>query len=161
MQGTSIQLTASKGIFGTIEVEPEYAEGLKDIEGFSHLILIYHFCLSKGYSLTVLLFFGDSEQGLFATRASSRPNPLRMSIVRLRKVGSKRLEVEDVDIVDETPLLDSNPYVPELDTRTKAKSGCVASRRGRMRRWLLIGDLSSSFGYPITGVRHCWLPRLS
>jgi len=82
-EGTPIQPAAAKSIDGTVEVFEEYAEGLKDIEGFSHIILIYHFHLSKGSLLKVKPYMDNEVHGVFATRAPSRPNSIGISIVRL------------------------------------------------------------------------------
>ncbi|WP_202320556.1 tRNA (N6-threonylcarbamoyladenosine(37)-N6)-methyltransferase TrmO [Archaeoglobus neptunius] len=122
-KGTPIQPAAATGIDGTVEVFPEYAEGLKDIEGFSHIILIYHFHLARGYSLKVKPFLDDQFHGVFATRAPARPNPVGFSVVRLVRVEENVLHVRDVDIVDGTPLLDIKPYVPEFDARETKKVG--------------------------------------
>ena len=122
-KGTPIQPAGAKGISGTVEVFPEYAEGLKDIEGFSHIILICHFHLSRGWSLEVKPFMDDQLHGVFTTRAPARPNPIGISTVRLVRVEENILHIQDVDIVDGTPLLDIKPYVPEFDVRDVAKTG--------------------------------------
>ena len=122
-KGTPIQPPGGKGIDGTVEVFPEYAEGLKDVEGFSHIILIYHFHLSKGLSLKVKPYMENELRGVFATRAPSRPNPIGISVVRLRRVEKNILYVRDLDVVDGTPLLDIKPYVPEFDVREVNKTG--------------------------------------
>ncbi|KUH34766.1 tRNA-Thr(GGU) m(6)t(6)A37 methyltransferase TsaA [Thermococcus celericrescens] len=122
-KGVPIQPSAAKGVRGTVEVFPEYAPGLEDIEGFSHIILIYHFHLAKPGKLLVRPYMDDEEHGVFATRAPSRPNPIGLSIVRLIGVDGNVLHIEDVDIVDGTPLLDIKPYVPEFDIRTVERKG--------------------------------------
>jgi len=122
-KGTPIQPAGAKGVKGRVEVLPEYAEGLKDIEGFSHIILIYHFHRVKGYKLRVKPFMDDNFHGVFATRAPARPNPIGISVVRLLKVEGNILYVEDLDILDGTPLLDIKPYVPEFDKREGIKIG--------------------------------------
>ncbi len=122
-KGTPIQPTAAKGVEGTVEVFPEYADGLKDLEGFSHIILIYHFHLSRRSSLKVKPYMDDQIRGVFSTRAPSRPNPIGISAVRLVKVEGNILRVQDIDIVDGTPLLDIKPYVPEFDVRDAEKIG--------------------------------------
>jgi tRNA (adenine37-N6)-methyltransferase len=118
-----IQAVASKGTKGTIEVNSEYAEGLVDLEGFSHIILLYHFNLVKGYSLMVKPFLDQNLHGVFATRAPSRPNPIGLSTVRLTRIQDNTLHIEDVDIVDNTPLLDIKPYIPQFDNRKTRKIG--------------------------------------
>jgi tRNA-Thr(GGU) m(6)t(6)A37 methyltransferase TsaA len=122
-KGTPIQPASAKGIAGTVEVFPEYAEGLKDIEGFSHIILIYHFHLSKGSSLKAKPYMDKEARGVFAMRGPSRPNPIGISIVRLVKVEQNILHIQDVDIVEGTRLLDIKPYVPEFDIREAEKTG--------------------------------------
>ena len=122
-KGVPIQPSAAKGIRGTVEVFPEYAAGLKDLEGFSHIILIYHFHLAKRGKLLVKPYMDDKEHGVFATRAPSRPNPIGLSIVKLVDFNENVLQVEDVDIVDGTPLLDIKPYVPEFDIRAVERAG--------------------------------------
>jgi len=114
-KGTPIQPPGARGVAGSVEIFTEYAEGLKDLAGFSHIILIYHFHLAKSPSLLVEPFMDDQPHGIFAIRAPSRPNPIGISVVRLVKVEGSMLHVEDVDIIDGTPLLDIKPYVPEFD----------------------------------------------
>ncbi len=118
-----IQAAASKGTYGTIEIYPEYVEGLKDLEGFSHIILLYHLHLIKDCSLMVKPFLDDKLHGVFATRSPGRPNKLGISIVRLTGIENGILNIQDIDIVDGTPLLDIKPYVPKFDYRRNAKIG--------------------------------------
>lgn len=125
-KGTPIQPTGAQDIDGVIEVYPEYAEGLKDVEGFSHLILLYHFHLIKESSLLVEPFLDNEPHGIFATRAPGRPNAIGLSVVRLIKVEGHKLQIRDVDIVDGTLLLDIKPYVPDFDVREGVKSGWFA-----------------------------------
>jgi tRNA-Thr(GGU) m(6)t(6)A37 methyltransferase TsaA len=127
-KGTPIQPAGSKGINGIVEIFPEYTEGLKDIEGFSHIILLYHFHLSKGATLIAKPYMDSETHGVFAMRGPSRPNPIGISVVRLVKVEGNTLQVQDVDIVDGTPLLDIKPYVPEFDVREVAKIGWLEKR---------------------------------
>ena len=122
-KGTPIQPTGAKGIYGTVEVFPEYTEGLKDIEGFSHIILIYHFHLSKKVLLKVKPYMDNVAHGVFAMRGPSRPNPIGISIVRFVSIEENTLHIQDVDIVDGTPLLDIKPYVPEFDIRKVQRLG--------------------------------------
>lgn len=131
---TPIQPSAARDIQGTVELFSEYVEGLKDLEGFSHITLIYHLHLSKPYSLHVKPFMDDTLRGLFATRAPSRPNPIGISTVRLDKVEGVLLYIRDVDIVDGTPLLDIKPYVPEFDVREKIKRGWLNKKIHRLRK---------------------------
>ena len=103
IEGTPIQPTGARGIQGSIEIFPDYADGLADLSGFSHIYLLYHFHLSKKYSLTVKPFLDDHKRGLFATRAPSRPNPIGLSVVRLLDIEDRILRIQNVDVVDGTP----------------------------------------------------------
>ena len=108
---------------GSVEVFPEFAEGLKDIEGFSHLILIYHFHKSGDYTLLKKPFLDKAERGIFSIRHYNRPNPVGISVVRLLNVSKNILEIAEVDILDGTPLLDIKPYMPKFDIRSDAIDG--------------------------------------
>ena len=130
--GTPIQPSAAREIPGSVEILPEYREGLQDLEGFSHLILLYYCHLARGFSLKVKPFLDDTERGLFATRAPARPNPIGLSIVRLERVEGLRLHIRDVDIVDGTPILDIKPYVPLFDIRTEATNGWLTKKLDRL-----------------------------
>lgn len=113
---------------GLVEIYPEFAEGLQDIEGLSHILLLYVFHRSDSYTLRVKPFLDDQQRGVFSTRYPSRPNPIGLSTVRLIAVRGNTLEIEGVDVIDGTPLLDIKPYVPEFDTRVDAKTGWYATR---------------------------------
>lgn len=119
---TPIQPSRSPAI-GRVEVAAEFAEGLQDVEGFSHLILLYAFHCSVGYTLRVKPFLDNRQRGLFATRYPCRPNPIGLSIVRLLEWQASTLVIEGVDVLDGTPLLDIKPYVPEFDVRTNVLTG--------------------------------------
>lgn len=123
LDGMPIQSSGAADVKGTVILDRQYEAGLKDLEGFSHLILIYHFHMSKGFRLTVTPFLDSVERGLFATRAPRRPNPIGLSIVRLTGVHGPVLEVRDVDMLDGTPLLDIKPWVPAFDGRKNARAG--------------------------------------
>ena len=133
-EGTPIQPAGATGVAGIVEVFPEYVEGLKDIDGFSHIILLYHFHLSKGASLRVKPFMDNCEHGIFAIRGPSRPNPIGLSVVRLVRVEAGILHVQDVDIVDGTPLLDIKPYVPQFDIRKVERIGWLAQKVHKVSR---------------------------
>ena len=100
---------------GFIEVFPDYAPALQDLAGFSHIYLLYHFHQSEDWQALVIPFLDIVKRGLFATRAPKRPNPIGLSIVRLISLKENLLEIENVDILDGTPLLDIKPYVPDFD----------------------------------------------
>jgi tRNA-Thr(GGU) m(6)t(6)A37 methyltransferase TsaA len=134
--GMPIQPTGARGIRGSVEIYTEYAEGLRDLKGFSHLILIYAFHRCLSYQLTVVPFLDTTPRGVFATRAPRRPNAIGLSTVRLIEVKGTTLVVEDVDILDGTPLLDLKPYVPAFDSYPDASSGWLepnAQRAGSCR----------------------------
>ena len=128
VSGAPLQSVSAKHIEGTVEVFPEYAPGLKDIEGFSHLILLYHFHLSRGALLTVKPYLDSQEHGIFATRAPVRPNPIGFSIVRLLSLRGRTLRVKELDILDGTPLLDIKPYIPQFDVRRVRSIGWYRRR---------------------------------
>jgi tRNA-Thr(GGU) m(6)t(6)A37 methyltransferase TsaA len=124
---TPIQPSRSQAI-GQVEVYPEFAQGLQDVEGFSHIILLYAFHQSEGYSLSVKPFLDDQLRGLFATRYPCRPNPIGLSIVRLIARRDNVLEIEGVDVLDGTPLLDIKPYVPDFDRQENTRVGWYETR---------------------------------
>ena len=128
VEGMPIQPEGAKGVAGSVELNPEYAEGLKDLEGFSHILLIYHFHRSEGHSLLVKPFLDNEVHGLFATRAPRRPNPIGISVVRLVRIEGPILYIEDVDILDGTPLLDIKPFVPPFDCPEAERIGWLSGR---------------------------------
>jgi tRNA-Thr(GGU) m(6)t(6)A37 methyltransferase TsaA len=132
-KGTPIQSAGASGIEGTIEIFQPFIEGLTDLEGFSHIILLYHFHRVTQTKLTVIPFLDRHPRGLFATRAPSRPNPIGLSIVRLLRVEDNVLHIENVDIVDGTPLLDIKPYVPAFDHQEAERTGWLAAARGKVK----------------------------
>jgi tRNA-Thr(GGU) m(6)t(6)A37 methyltransferase TsaA len=123
-----VQPSGAQNVRGTIELDPEYEPGLSDLDGFSHIILLYHFHRVVGYKLTVVPFMDNIPHGVFATRAPVRPNALGISIVKLEKIENNILSICDVDMVDGTPLLDIKPFFPNYDIRTGAKSGWLEKR---------------------------------
>ena len=120
---TPIQPVYAKECKGRAEILPEFVEGLRDLEGFSHLYLIYHFHRAPPAKLKVKPFLQDIERGLFATRAPCRPNPIGLSVVRLVKIEGTTLHLEDVDILDGTPLLDIKPYTTKFDCIVTTRNG--------------------------------------
>jgi tRNA-Thr(GGU) m(6)t(6)A37 methyltransferase TsaA len=108
-------------------------EGIKDLEGFTHVILLYHLHRVRRTDLTVTPFLGWEPRGVFATRAPTRPNPIGLSIVRLIRIEGNRLHLGDVDILDGTPLLDIKPYVPDFDRPEAARAGWLEAERGRVK----------------------------
>lgn len=123
-----IQPSGAVGIRGTIEVFPAYQPGLKDLEGFSHLILLYYFHQATTCSLIVRPFLDATPRGVFATRAPVRPNHLGLSIVKLVTLNAGLITVENLDILNGTPLLDIKPYVPEFDSGGNVRIGWLEGR---------------------------------
>jgi len=128
--GMPVQSAGAIGIGGRIELDPALVEGLADLDGMSHLILLYHLHRVGPVKLTVHSFFDDRPHGLFATRSPARPVPIGLSVVRLVAMDGPTLEIEDVDMLDGTPLLDMKPYVPPLDDRPGARIGWYEGRLG-------------------------------
>lgn len=122
-EGVPIQSTFANAVRGTIELFPEFVEGLTDLEGFSHVILLYYMHMVKGYSLRCRPFLDTQDHGIFATRAPRRPNPIGLSVVRLLGIRDNILDIEGIDIVDATPLLDIKPYVSDFDICNNVKNG--------------------------------------
>jgi tRNA (adenine37-N6)-methyltransferase len=121
---TPIQPVYAQGCKGQVEVFAEFAEGLKDLDGFSHIYLIYHFHQSSPQvKLIVKPFLQDAEHGVFATRAPCRPNAIGLSVVELEKIEGRILHVRGVDILDGTPLLDIKPYTAKFDLHDIKKNG--------------------------------------
>ncbi|RCK81079.1 MAG: hypothetical protein OZSIB_2456 [Candidatus Ozemobacter sibiricus] len=125
--GTPIQAKATLER-GSIEIFPRYAEGLADLDGFSHIYLLYVLDQMASPALKVTPFLDGKEHGVFATRAPRRPNPIGLSIVRLLKVEGAHLEFEGADMLDGTPLLDIKPYVPDFDHFQPTRIGWYEQR---------------------------------
>lgn len=118
---------------GYAEIYAEFVDGLKDLEGFSHLILLYHFHRTSRIDLVITPFMDQESRGIFATRAPTRPNPIGLSVVRLVQIDGGRLSFANIDILDGTPLLDIKPYVPEFDHYQDARIGWLAAARAQIR----------------------------
>ena len=129
-----IQPTGAASAPGTVEILPEYQQGLKDLEGFSHIILIYHLHAAQRGPLMVTPFLDSQPRGIFATRAPTRPNPIGISIVRLVKIEGCTLFIEALDILDGTPLLDIKPYVPAFDGHPEAHAGWLDSVQSKLNQ---------------------------
>jgi tRNA-Thr(GGU) m(6)t(6)A37 methyltransferase TsaA len=121
--GTPIQPTGANDVLGEIEVFPEFAKGLVDIEGFSHIIVLTHLHLIESASLIVKPFMDDKEHGVFSTRSPARPNPIGFSILKLVSVKGNKLVIQNVDIVNGTPVLDIKPFVPQFDSGSNVRIG--------------------------------------
>ena len=129
--GAPIQGALAKGAEGSVEVYARFAAGLRDLEGFERIWLLYWFDRSQRGRLVVQPFLDDQERGVFATRAPCRPNPIGLSCVRLLGIDGSRLRIRGVDVLDRTPLLDIKPYVPQFDSFNAREVGWLRERRGR------------------------------
>lgn len=132
-RGTPIQPSGADAFRGRVEILAEYAPGLKDLDGFSHVILIYHFHQAGPPLLTVVPFMDSAPRGLFATRAPRRPNPIGLSVVRLLGIEGTTLHVENIDVLDGTPLLDVKPYVPQFDQPSDVRTGWLEATGDQVR----------------------------
>jgi len=131
-----IQPAGASGIRGSVELLEEFRPGLKDLDGFSHIVLLYYLHASEGFKMHVVPYLDTVERGLFATRAPKRPNAIGLSVVQLEKIENGVIHVVNVDMLDSTPLLDIKPYVPEFDSPTDARLGWLenVSRNAKRRR---------------------------
>jgi len=136
LAGMPIQPPAAEGVKGTVVLDPIYQEGLMDLEKFSHVILVYYFHQAKSPEMLVRPFLDDTKHGLFATRAPRRPNGIGISVVKLLAVKGNILEVENLDILDGTPLLDIKPYVPDFDGGDDVRIGWLEKSRGEIKKKL-------------------------
>ena len=128
VEGMPIQPLGAKLISGSVEIYQPYVEGLSDIEGFSHLFLLYLFHKCKGFKLQVKPFLDTCYRGVFATRAPQRPNAIGLSVVKLLNREDHILQVQGIDVVDGTPLVDIKPYVPEFDSPEVEKIGWLEKK---------------------------------
>jgi tRNA (adenine37-N6)-methyltransferase len=116
---------------GTVEVLQEFQDGLADIDGFTHLILLYEFDRAAPVEMVRQTFLGDDPHGLFATRHPARPNPIGLTVVRLLSRDGATLTVGGIDVLDETPLLDIKPYIPRFESFPEASEGWLEGRAER------------------------------
>jgi len=129
-----IQNTGGTRIRATIEVFQHFVDGLMDLAGFSHIILLYHLHLVQEFSLIVKPFMEDTPHGIFATRSPVRPNPIGMTTVKLIEINNNILIIENVDIVDGTPLLDIKPYLPVIDQVSEPRFGWLSGKMEHFSR---------------------------
>ena len=128
IEGVPIQPAGADGIKGKIKVYKKYLNGLMNLEGFSHIILLYHFHLSRGYSLKVIPFLKNQEKGVFATRAPKRPNQIGISVVKIDQIEGNIINISNVDILNGTPLLDIKPYSSFFDNVKNEKNGWLSQK---------------------------------
>ncbi len=127
-EGMPIQSNGAIGIKGRIELNPDLSLGLKDLMGFSHIILIYHFHKSKNFELETKPFLDTEKRGVFATRAPKRPNAIGISVVKLLAIKAHTVFIENVDILNGTPLLDIKPYISKFDMHKVEKQGWIENK---------------------------------
>lgn len=124
-----IQPIGAKGVKGVIEIHPKFSEGLKDVDGFSHIMLIYQLHLVKNTKLEVIPFMDDTPKGIFATRSPKRPNKVGVSVVEIEKIEGNKIHILDVDMMNNSPLIDIKPYFEDFDNRTNTKKGWLANKK--------------------------------
>ena len=123
IDGMPIQPKGAEKVVGHVLLDKQYAAGLRDLEGFSHIYLLYQFHRVTRTELLVTPFMDTEERGVFATRSPLRPNHIGISIVRLQRVEGNKIFIEGVDVLDGTPLLDIKPYIEKFDAVKKSCSG--------------------------------------
>ena len=133
IENMPIQPSSAQGIQGHIELDEDYVDGLSDLDGFSHIYLIFHLHLSKTFELKVVPFLDDQLRGVFSTRAPKRPNPIGLSVVKLVEINHNIITIENVDIVDGTPLLDIKPFVNEMNGVTDYRIGWLTNHSEEMK----------------------------
>jgi tRNA-Thr(GGU) m(6)t(6)A37 methyltransferase TsaA len=131
--GAPIQSACAEGVLGTVAVFDPYVEALADLAGFERIWLLYHFDRSRAWKSLAVPYRDDVERGLFSTRAPARPNPIGLSVVRLLSIEWNTLHVQDVDVLDGTPLLDIKPYVPRFDAYPDARAGWLDASASEQR----------------------------
>ena len=129
-----IQPSGANGIRGTITLKEKYIEGLIDLEEFSHIYVLYHFHQAKEAQLTVTPFMDEIGHGIFATRAPRRPNAIGLSVLKLTTIIGCQLQIENVDILDGTPIIDIKPYVPDFDHVTVEKIGWLDQAKNQVKK---------------------------
>lgn len=127
-ESTPIQPTAGADIVGSVVVNEPLVPGLLDIDGFSHVFLIYAFHCIKEVRLRVKPYLDNEEHGVFATRAPCRPNPIGLSLVQLLRRDGNVLHIAGIDVLDGTPLLDIKPYIPQLNPVADVSIGWLTGR---------------------------------
>jgi tRNA-Thr(GGU) m(6)t(6)A37 methyltransferase TsaA len=122
-EGTPIQAKTDQDNTAAIEIYPEYVEGLKDLNGFSHVYVLFHMHLTRARPLTVIPFLDTQPHGVFATRSPARPNPIGLSVVLLESISDNMLYIKHIDILDGSPVLDIKPYIMQFDVFETSRNG--------------------------------------
>lgn len=123
-----MQLSKAKDVEGRIEIFKEFLDGLKDLEGFSHIIILFHMHKIKDFSLLVKPELDNEIRGVFSTRSPRRPNPIGFSIASLVGIKGSTIHIKGVDMIDGTPLIDIKPYIPESDSLSNAEIGWLKGK---------------------------------
>lgn len=134
LEDMPIQPTSQASQPGMVELYPQFAAGLSDLEGFSHVYLLYHLHQVKRTKMTVTPFLDTQPRGLFATRAPCRPNPIGLSLVQLDRIEDNYLHITRLDILDQTPLIDIKPYIPEFESQQNVRIGWVQQAKEQVRK---------------------------
>ena len=129
LEDMPIQPGGGKDVLGELLIEPQYCEGLVDLDGFSHLYLIYLFHRAADTKMRVVPFLDDRPRGVFATRAPVRPNHIGLSVVELVEVSDCRVTIRNIDVLDGTPLLDIKPYIAQFDGVAESRSGWMEAQK--------------------------------
>ena len=129
-----IQPVGAQGVEGEIHIHEPFVPGLKDLDGFSHIYLIYYFHRTRNTRLAVIPFMDTVKRGVFSTRSPRRPSRIGLSTVELIAVEGNVLRIRGIDILDGTPLLDIKPYVPAFDDRANARTGWLTSDMTAIRK---------------------------
>ena len=127
------QAIAAPNVFGRVQIYDEYAEGLMDLDGFSHIVLVYHLHLANFVELDSYPPWDSSKRGIFSTCSPYRPNPIGISVVRLDKLEGTTLYISCIDMVDDTPVLDIKPYIPSLNPSQKVSLGWLTENIEQMK----------------------------
>lgn len=129
LEDMPIQPGGGRDVLGELLIEPRYCEGLADLDGFSHLYLIYLFHRAAGTKMRVIPFLDDRPRGVFATRAPVRPNHIGLSVVELVEVRDCKVKIRNIDVLDGTPLLDIKPYIEQFDGVAESRSGWMEAHK--------------------------------
>lgn len=134
LENMPIQPTGELASHGYIKINDDLVAGLKDLEEFSHLMVIYHLHEVKNTKLEVIPFLDDKPHGIFATRSPVRPNPIGFSIIEIEKVEGSKIYANNLDMLNKTPVLDIKPYVPDFDLPKKdVKAGWFENAAGKVK----------------------------
>jgi len=127
-----IQPSGAKEVMSSLTIKQEYAQGLKDLEGFSHIFLIYYFHEAKRSALEVIPFMDTRSRGVFSTRSPLRPSHIGMSLTQLVSVHDNIVTIRGIDVLDGTPLLDIKPYIPQFENLNEVQTGWMNKKASQV-----------------------------